>query len=443
MTLSPPSPLTSASSSADVAPEAGTDPRPGVGVSAWLRRTWALIGTGVWIGISRVTAGVLVAHAVLALFPQSLVRSGLGTLSTGSWLGAFDRWDARYYLTIAAHGYPAHAPDVRAFFPGYPIVVRAAYLLTGGIFSYPQVGCLVSFAAFALASGLLYRLASKLYGVRAALVSTLIFCWFPTSCFFLAPYSESLFALQILAVATLIDRGKWWWAAGVAGYASATSPESAALTGALLVAALISHRGARRSIGYALVGSLGAAAYIGYLGIRFGKPFQFGQVLPDFHRTAVVPLFGLIENLGSLHHAIADLASTKPGLKPFAYNIIWMWLVDDAAVVLALCALVTLVVVTVRKRRAAGADATEAHAVARIVLLAGITLLASATVIRSMGSSASTEGAARLVSVAFPMYLGLYLMVRRWQAPIIIGLSLTIAAALVTQIMFNLGYWVT
>jgi hypothetical protein len=385
---------------------------------------------------------------VIVLFPQSLLHSKLGTLSTGTWLHGFDRWDARYYVTIAEHGYTTHQPDARAFFPGYPLVVRAAHSLTAGLFSYEQTGCLVSFIAFVLATALLYRLVFERFGLRAALVSSALFCWFPTSVFFLAPYSEAFFALEILTVATLVDRRRWWWAAVVVGYASATSPEALVLVVALAAAALAAHRGLWRSIGYGLVGSLGMAAYVLYLGLRFKKPLDFIDVESNFHRVAIAPFVGVIENIGAIPHALIVHGSrftVLPNLTAAALstNIAWMWIVDDVAMLLAVAALIKLVVLAVRRGREPPLGRNPGVPTFWIVVLAGIVLIVSSTVLRSKGSPVSTESAARLVSVAFPLYPGLYLLASRRQTVIIVGLAFSITAACLTQILFNLGYWVT
>jgi Mannosyltransferase (PIG-V) len=416
--------------------------------SAPTARWWVASRTGVWIALSRIVAGVVVGHAAVVLFPQSVLHTRLGTLSNGAWLEVFDRWDARYYLTIATHGYPAHAPGVRAFFPGYPLVVQVVHVLTGGLLTFPQAACLVSMTAFIAAAGLLYRLVASRFTARTALISTLLFCWFPTSVFFLAPYSEALFALEILVVATLVDKGRWWWAALVAGYASATSPESVALTGALVVAALVAHRSLRRTVGYALVGSFGAVAYVAFLGLRFGKPLAFADALPGFHRVVMVPLVGMVENIGAIHQVLTTPHSPITGIRHLTTtalwsNVVWMWLVDDIALLLAVCALITLITVSLRHRRDTGAPFEYPVPIFWMVLLAVIIATASATVIHAPGGPVSTEAVARLVSVAFPLYVGLTLMVRRWRAPVVAGLALSIAAALVTQVLFNLGYWVT
>ncbi|MGO9028656.1 MAG: mannosyltransferase family protein [Acidimicrobiales bacterium] len=399
--------------------------------------------TGAWIAVSRIVAGILVGHAVVTLFPQSMLHSRLGTLGDGTWLGVFDRWDARYYTGIAAHGYPTGTTEVPAFFPGYPLVIRLVHELAGGALSYAQAGCLVSFAAFTAAAGLLYRLVAARFGTRAALVSTVLFCWFPTSVFYLAPYTEALFALEILAVAILVERGRWWWAALVAGYASATSPESVALTAALVVAAALAGRGIRRTLGYAVVGSLGAAAYVAYLGIRLGNPLAFAGAEPRFHRVVLPPFVAVVENLVAIPRTLhADHVYTGT-LRSLSSNVVWMWILDDLTVVLATIALVYLVVLVVRDRREPGTSIGGRVPIAWLVVLGGVAAIASSTALRTRGAPVSTEGDARFVSVAFPLYPGLYLLVRRWQAPIVIGLGLSVAAAVVTQALFNLGYWVT
>jgi hypothetical protein len=412
----------------------------------------------VWIALARIVAGVIVSHGVLVLFPRTLLHSPLGTLSAGTWFGAFDRWDARYYLLIAAHGYPLHFRDARAFFPGYPLLIRLVHMAAGGALSYLEAACLLSWAAFVLAAALLYRLVASRFGTRAGVVSTVLFCWFPATVFYLAPYSEALFGLEILLVATLAERGRWWAAAAVAGCATATSPQGAVLVVALVVGALVAGRGLWRAVGYGAVASSGGVAYVLFLQVQFGQPFAFLTVQSDFHRVMIAPFEGLVENFGAIHHALTIHSSSLAGLPNLTVaslwsNVAWMWTVDDAALVLAIVALVTLIIVALRHRTAASPAEPAPAALAGgeptavpilwIIVLGGITLIVSATAIHGTDGPVSTESAARLVSVAFPLYPGLYLMVRRWQAPIILGIALSVTAALVTQILFTMGYWVT
>jgi hypothetical protein len=48
-----------------------------------------------------------------------------------------------------------------------------------------------------------------------------------------------------------------------------------------------------------------------------------------------------------------------------------------------------------------------------------------------------------MVSVAFPLYVGLALVFRRRRWPLALGLGFSVAVAVVVQVLFNLGYWVT
>lgn len=415
---------------------------------------------GAWVAIGRIIVGVVVAHAVVVLFPQSVQHTKLGTLSSGTWFGTFDRWDASYYTAIAARGYPSHPAYVRAFFPGYPVVIRVVHVMSGGLLGYSQTGSVVSFAAFIAAALLLHRLVARRFGSRAAMVAVLLFCWCPTSCFFLAPYTEALFALEILLVATLLDRGRWWPAALVAGYATATSPEAAAITLAIVVAALIARRGTARIVGYAVAGGWGAAAYMIFLGIRFGDPLAFAAVLSHWQRVEGFPFVGVVRNVSSIHRVLGQAGPLGTESNVIAHNVALVWLLDDFMMVVAGCALVYLVVIALRARSATGALDTRSPLAAAsapdsrspvggrvpmtwIVVLGGIVAIASTTTIRFAGTFTSTEADARLVSVAFPLYPALYLMLRRWPGTIILLITSTIAAALLFQVMFNLGYWMT
>src|SRR5204862_5568419 len=65
------------------------------------------------------------------------------------------RWDSVWYLAIANDGYPADDPRRAAFFPLYPLLVRAANAVVG---SPIVAGAPVSLACFAIARVLLPRL---------------------------------------------------------------------------------------------------------------------------------------------------------------------------------------------------------------------------------------------------------------------------------------------
>src|SRR5579864_7778978 len=99
-------------------------------------------------------------------------------------------WDTVSYLSIAAHGYPAHLDYRDAFLPGFPLVVRAVSLLT-------QDGVTASWLVNATAETVaLWYLGRLVLGERDR-VSANFAVWLialaPTALFLIAPFSESCF----------------------------------------------------------------------------------------------------------------------------------------------------------------------------------------------------------------------------------------------------------
>ena len=120
----------------------------------------------------------------------------------GRLLGPWAHWDGVWFVRIAADGYKAH-PHSEAFFPLYPLLVRA---VAAGVGNYVVAGLIVSLACYAGAMVVLFRLARAELGPRVALWSVVFISVFPTALFFQAVYSESPFLLFTLLA--------FWWARG-------------------------------------------------------------------------------------------------------------------------------------------------------------------------------------------------------------------------------------
>src|SRR5919107_1601529 len=126
-------------------------------------------------------------------------------LEPAGFLNYWAHWDGAWYSEIAAQGYGSRAPESTAFFPLYPLLVRAGSSLGGG----PAVwGVLISLLCVAFALYFVYRIAEYVYDAGAARASTLALAFFPTSFFLNAVYTEALF-LTLTAGAV--------WAARVRG----------------------------------------------------------------------------------------------------------------------------------------------------------------------------------------------------------------------------------
>jgi hypothetical protein len=329
------------------------------------------------------------------------------------------------------------------------------HALTFGTLPYLQSATVVSWLAFTAASVLLYRLANRLFSPRVALIAAVLFCWFPASLFFLSPYSEALFALEILLVLTLVERKNFLAAALVAGFASATSPESVALTVALMVAAALAGRGVVKVVAYGAISGAGVIAYMLFLWARFGHPFEFIAVQKYWKRSEHFPFVGLYRNVLALEHYVNGVGPLPGAPSPTFTNIKWVWLLDDGALVLATLLLFGLAGLWLTRTRRHGLAELSRHTPERsetgtipisfVVVTFVIVGLAACTTISpyALPTFASSEGEARFVSIAFPLYLSGALFIRRSAALVSFAIGGTVIVALLFQAMYNLGYWVT
>lgn len=184
---------------------------------------------------------------------------------------SFERFDALWFLRIASAGYRA-GDGSAAFFPLYPLAIRSvSWVMAGHPFG---AALLVSNASIAGGLCVLYALTASERSIRTARRTVLFVALFPSSFFFFAPYSESLFLL--LAVTTYwAARSRRWAAAGAAGaLAALTRNVGVVLAPALLVEAFHQRAEGRGSalpgVGAAVAVALGTLAYLAYWWAKVG-----------------------------------------------------------------------------------------------------------------------------------------------------------------------------
>jgi hypothetical protein len=202
-------------------------------------------------------------------WPIAPVSAGWHNAVTGT-----ERQDAAQFLAIASRGYGRDDGTV-AFFPLYPLAVRAVAWLPG--VGPLGAALLVSNAAFLAALILLYGLTRLEFGGSTSMArrSVLFLAIFPTAFFFLAPYTESSFLLLSLAAFWFARRDRWAWAAVMAALAAATRSVGILLAPALAVEAVHQWRAHGRALfprlAAAAATAVGPLAFFGYLGARFGN----------------------------------------------------------------------------------------------------------------------------------------------------------------------------
>ena len=209
--------------------------RPLIAAIRYCVTVFLLVRAGLFV-LGTVAVAVLPANtpATVPGWAAPAVRHDWSAMFT-----AWERWDALWYLRIAAHGYSPHDGSA-AFFPGYPLLVRDVGWLTGGHLLFAAY--LVSAVALVIGLVTVYRLTEYEFDTDLARRTVLLLCVFPTSFFFFAPYSESLF-LALAAGALLFARRSNWPAATVLA-AGATATRSIGV----MVGAAIAVESARQAL---------------------------------------------------------------------------------------------------------------------------------------------------------------------------------------------------
>jgi hypothetical protein len=225
-----------------------------------------------------VTRAALILIAVFLENSIPLAYHG-PSYSTQALLTSLTGSDSVYLLGIAADGY--HAEPVRqsfrdwAFFPLYPLVVRAFSLLTLGDLAI--AGVLVSNLAFVAALAVLYALSARHLDHDRAVRSLAFVAFAPGAVAFAMAYTDSLFLLLAAAAFLAAEQRRWWVMALLYGLATLTRLQGIFLAIPLAILIAESNGGwrLRRSwltprLSGLLAGPLAFGLFSAYLGVRFG-----------------------------------------------------------------------------------------------------------------------------------------------------------------------------
>jgi hypothetical protein len=317
------------------------------------RRLWAewrrplTIAVSATVGFRLIVTWIALVSADGVTFPHVVARHP-GVLTQ-----ILARWDAGYYVTVAQHGYPAHATAASvqtghlafyAFGPLYPFLVRMAHEILG--LGYVTSGEVVSTLGLVVALAALWKLVDLEVGRRAADGACVLLLAWPSAFFLVAVYPESV-ALAAATLAFLAVRRGHDVTAGVLAAAATMGKYYLVLLAVPLAMEVwsaprqretwragreLAWLSAPRVTAARLAAAVGptlvvVVAWVGYQSAHFGDGLAFVHAQAQWHRHLSWPWT-------SIGHAVSDLVH-------------WRLLDTSTASVVELFDLVTVVLIAV------------------------------------------------------------------------------------------------
>ncbi|MFE8979103.1 mannosyltransferase family protein [Streptomyces cyaneofuscatus] len=185
-----------------------------------------------WLYLASRVSVWIVAYCARWVFPRDPE-----TKKASAVLQPFQQWDWHHYLRIAQEGYfpGAEVDDNRvAFFPGFPLVLRAVYVV---IPNWTVAGLAISFVSGAIAVVALARIARRyLEDAGAGRRTVVLLLASPCAVFLAVGYTEALFLALALPAWLAAQRHAWVTASLLIALASAVR-----ISGLFLAAALVVH----------------------------------------------------------------------------------------------------------------------------------------------------------------------------------------------------------
>jgi len=226
---------------------------------------------------------IFLSTRLLPLQPNFL-GGGLKNYLKNPYLWAFGNFDGQHYVSIARQGYGL---SEQAFFPLYPLLIRLlGSAAGGGLLAFNLSGILISLLS--LFAGLIgfYKLLRLDFTEKVSKYSIAALLLFPTSFYFAAVYTESLFF--VLAIWSLyFARKKAWLAASIfAMFLTATRFVGIIIIPVILTEWLISiwkNRDWYKKLPWSvMLAPLGLISYMIYLFKSVGNPFAFYSTMASF-----------------------------------------------------------------------------------------------------------------------------------------------------------------
>jgi Mannosyltransferase (PIG-V) len=196
------------------------------------------------------------------------------------WVNMVSRWDAGWYIEIARDGYRYErgSPSNAAFFPLYPLLIRAIHallFLPANDYSWLVIAIALSNVALLISLTYLRALLAMDFDEDLAPRTITYLLIFPTTFFFSCVYSESLFLGLTVAAFYYARTSRWLLACILAALATLTRSQGIILALPLLIDYLRERNFRLRKVGWNMTAfALIPAALLAfalYLKLKFGS----------------------------------------------------------------------------------------------------------------------------------------------------------------------------
>jgi len=218
---------------------------------------------------------------------EKYLGGGAKLFSQNPLLYSRGNFDGNHYVNIAEKGY-GYAEQ--AFFPMYPNLIKNINVVTHN--SYIS-GTLISMLSFVLGLWFFVKLLALDYKKEKIFWIVVVLLIFPTSFFFGAVYTESIFFLLVVSAFYFARTGSWYRAGILAALATYTRFVGIFLLPALLIEWVLQGK-PKRSLGALMIIPLGLVAYMFFLNQTTGDPLAFIHTLPlfgNFRSEKIVMLY--------------------------------------------------------------------------------------------------------------------------------------------------------
>ena len=254
-----------------------------------------------------ITAVLFVVSAVASIWLPNPGDQVIPPFRGWRWLQGWAQWDSGWYYAIATGGYgylPGKQSTI-AFFPTYPLAMRAVATVVGNAY---VAGIVVTVASGAAATRLFFGWLSDRLTPAGAWAALGLMLLYPYA-FFLygAVYPTAIFVMTIVGAFVLLENDHPVLAGLVGALATAARPTGVVLVIALTVRAVERRRAAGTPLRWTdagvVISSLGLAGFCFYQWRRFGDPFTFITVQSAWDQESGLRTwlkFRFFEDLGTL-----------------------------------------------------------------------------------------------------------------------------------------------